>query len=182
MVIIFLTASMYCCKKGCTDPEAYNYNVNRSIDNGRCKYYNTVSLDCVVINSFAELNHQGNGWDAGVSPDTDGDNTFPDLFLSFITPTGYESYSNIREDVNPFDVYYTFEIVPKLTSSQWFDSGYWIYLYDFEYDNTFELIDSVFLEPFDYYESSSSSRFKTKISINKGFNMLNMDAYFSWGI
>ena len=70
--------------------------------------------------------------------------------------------------------------MPKLTSSQWINKGYWIYLYDLEYDNSFEPIDSVYLEPFDNYGSSRSERFKTSMSVNQGFNNLNLEAYFSW--
>jgi hypothetical protein len=170
------------CKKGCTDPEAYNYNSNRTIDNGSCRYYKTVTLDSVKVNSFAELNNQNQGWDAGFSPDIDNNNTLPDLFLGFRSPTNYVSNNAtvLYYDVNPFDVDYTFELNPKLTSSQWINSGYWIYLYDLEYDNTFELIDSVFIEPFDYYGSTRDTRFQKVISVDKGFNLMNLKAYFSW--
>ncbi len=182
LIIIGMTALLFSCKKGCTDPEAYNYNMNRSIDNGSCKYYNTVTLDSVKVNSFAEFNNQSQGWDAGSSADIDNDNTLPDLFLGFKSPNNYISNNStvVYYDVNPFDVNYTFELNPKLTSTQWINSGYWVYLYDIEFDNSYEPIDSVFLEPFDNYGSSKDERFQKTISVDKGFNLLNIVAYFSW--
>ena len=181
LILIFSTI-FNACKKGCTDPEAYNYNINRTIDNGSCKYYQSVPLDSVKVYSFPELNNQNQGWDAGYSSDIDSNNTFPDLFLGFISPTNYvnNNLTYVYNDVNPFIVDYTFELMPKLTSSQWINLGYWIYLYDLEYDNSFEPIDSVYLEPFDNYGSSRSERFKTSMAVNQGFNNLNLEAYFSW--
>ena len=181
LIIVFLS-TFSSCKKGCTDPEAYNYNINRTIDNGSCSYYQTVTLDSVKVNSFAEFNNQNEGWDAGFLPDIDNDNTLPDLSLGFRSPTNYVSNNStvIYDDVNPFDVDYTFELNPKLTSSQWINSGYWIYLYDIEYDYTYEIIDSVFLEPFDNYGTFRDARFKRVISVDKGFNLVNLEAYFSW--
>lgn len=182
LTLVILLLIFNACKKGCTDPDAYNYNMNRTEDNGSCKYYQSVSLDSVRVYSFSELNNQNQGWDAGYSNDIDSNNTLPDLFLGFISPSNYvnNNLTYVYNDVNPLIVDYTFELMPKFTSSQWVNLGFWIYLYDLEYDNTYEPIDSVYLEPFDNYGSSRTERFKNSMTVSRGFNKLNLVAYFSW--
>ena len=60
ILFVFITTS---CKKGCTDPLAYNYNAHRSIDNGRCKYHNFVRIDSIRILNISDTDQNGVEWD-----------------------------------------------------------------------------------------------------------------------
>ena len=45
------------------DPLAYNYNAHRSVDNGRCKYHNHVTIDSIRIFNISDTDENGVEWD-----------------------------------------------------------------------------------------------------------------------
>ena len=103
LFIFLISLLFFSCRKGCTDPLAYNYNANRTVDKGNCKYYDLVYLDSIKISRINSQNELGNNWDSGDSLDYDNDDSNPDVSLKVIAPSGYHAFSvNMFTNVNPF--------------------------------------------------------------------------------
>ena len=165
------------CKKGCTDPYAENYNPNREIDNGSCNVYSHVLLNSVNIHTIPELNSIGYAWDAGFGTDLDDDNTYPDLFVSFKADNGYSLIPNTYwPTVDPNNVGVYQELDPVLSLSSWQQGGFWIYLSEIDFPFEEELIDSVFVDPFDY--DAGYNRFKDTMMVIKG--NIQLTANMNW--
>ena len=179
--VLFSTLCFNSCKKGCTDPLAFNYNSNRTEDNGSCRYYDLVFLDSIRINRISEVDQIGYGWDAGDTLDVDNDFTFPDLYVTVLTPSGYlYNSTSYWSDINPNYCDVLMDFSGQISSSQWEQNGFIIYLYDYEYDNTIQFIDSVFVNPYNYNATSKSQRFKTSISTDYNIEGIGVDVYFDW--
>ena len=165
------------CKKGCTDPYAENYNPNREEDNGSCNVYSHVVLNSVTVHTIPVLNALGYGWDAGFGDDLDNDNTYPDLFISFKADNGYSLVPNTYwPTVDPNNVNVYQELSPTLSLSSWQEGGFWIYLSEIDFPFEEELIDSVFVDPFDY--DARYNRFKDTMMVSKG--NIQITANMNW--
>ena len=171
----------FSCRKGCTDPLAYNYNANRTVDNGNCKYYDLVYLDSIKISRINSQNELGNNWDSGDSLDYDNDDSNPDVSLKVITPSGYHAFSvNMFTNVNPFYPDIVFDFNNDFASDMWSSNGFSILIYEFEMDFSTKLIDSVYIKPFDANESRKSDRFKKRVVLDYFADSIGLTAFFSW--
>ena len=176
-IAIFSTS----CKKGCTDPLAYNYNSNRTIDNGSCKVYDLIYLDSIRIDRIRSQNSLGNNWDSGDSLDFDNDDSNPDISLKIVTPSGYHAPSvNMFTNINPYNADVLFDFNDDFASDMWSNGGYTVYVYDFEMNFSTQLIDSIFIMPFDAIEKRRSQRFKKRIVFDYFERGIGLTAYFSW--
>jgi hypothetical protein len=179
--VVFIILVSISCKKGCTDPLAYNYNANKTIDKGNCKFYDLVYLDSIKITRVNSQNSLGNNWDAGDSLDFDNDNSNPDISLEIVTPNDYHDFSvNMYTNINPFNPDIIFDFNNDFASDMWASNGYKIYVYDFEMNFTTQLIDSVFIMPFNSDGSSRSDRFQKEVVLEYFNEGIGLIAYFSW--
>ena len=172
LVLIFILP-LTSCKKGCTDPLAYNYNANRSIDNGRCKYHQYVRLDSVRIYNIKDENDNGLGWD---SPFAWWDMTF-DVFIDdelvHVLPDIYSvNFSYMSEDV-----LVDLSDVSALKNYDWESSDYKIVFFDYDNPNV-EIVDSAIINPFYYLGTRQNDRFFDSIRYDQ--HDLDFRAYFSW--
>tara|TARA_B100000683_G_scaffold79120_1_gene78165 strand:+ start:1862 stop:2407 length:546 start_codon:yes stop_codon:yes gene_type:complete len=162
------------CKKGCTDPLGYNYNANRSIDNGRCKYHQFVSLDSIKIYHVKDENDNGIGWDYPFSwwdltfdvfIDDELVHILPDIYSVNFSTYMTENFTVDLSDVN------------SLKNYDWESSEYKIVIYDYDNPNI-EPVDSAVINPFYYLGSRQNDRFFDSISYDQ--HDLDFTAYFSW--
>jgi hypothetical protein len=178
ITLLVLTSS---CKKGCTDPLAYNYKPNKTVDNGKCKYYDLVYLDSIKISRVRSQNSLGNNWDSGDSLDYDNDNSNPDISLKIITPSGYNHSSvNMYTNVNPFDANILFEFNNDYASDMWSQNGFLVYVYDFEMNFSTQLIDSLWINPFNSDQTGKSNRFQKEVEFEYNSDGIGLVAYFRW--
>lgn len=181
LFIFLISLLFFSCRKGCTDPLAYNYNANRTVDNGKCKYYDLVYLDSIKISRINSQNELGNNWDSGDSLDYDNDESNPDVSLKVITPSGYHAFSvNMFTNVNPFYPDIVFDFNNDFASDMWSSNGFSILIYEFEMDFSTQLIDSVYIKPFDANESRKSDRFKKRVVLDYFADSIGLTAFFSW--
>ena len=169
------------CKKGCTDPLAYNYNSNKTIDNGNCNYYDLVYVDSIKIKRFPSVNQLGNTWDGGDSLDIDNDNTFPDIHIKVKTPIGYiNEINHWPGSVNPFSCNLLFNCGNSISSNAWDQAGFTFYIYDYEYNLSLQLIDSLIISPFNFNGSGRSNRFIRKYELDSSSDEIDFTVYFHW--
>ena len=169
------------CKKGCTDPLAYNYNSNRTIDNGSCRFYDLIYLDSLRLTRFDDANSLGNNWESGDSLDYDNDNSYPDVYIKVKTPSGYlydpfEYY----EDISPFNPDLFIDYNDNISSNNWQEEGFVLYIYDYELNSSFQLMDSVEVMPFNYNGTSKSRRYIREHHYNYMSNGIGLSLYFHW--
>ena len=171
LLILFITPS---CKKGCTDPLAYNYNAHRSVDNGRCKYHNHVRIDSIHIFNISDTDENGVGWD---EPFNSWDLTFDvfvgdDLvFVSDIFDVNFSSMDN--------DVFLNLSDRNGIKNNDWENNGYKIVFYDYD-DPYLVPIDSAEINPFYYVGMKEKDRFLEKINYKYPNVDLEFETYFSW--
>lgn len=167
------------CKKGCTDPYAYNYNSKKKKDNGSCTVYSNVTLNSIKIETIPALNPDGETWDNATNNDYDQDNTYPDLFVSFSAEGGYDYIPNTYfPDVNPAIVNRTQSLGSPISVTEWQDgNGFWVYFYEADYQGAIKIkMDSVLIEPFEM--DASSDRFKDTLMVTKGD--ISFEARMEW--
>ena len=171
ILFVFITIS---CKKGCTDPLAYNYNAHRSIDNGRCKYHNHVRIDSIRILNISDTDQNGVKWD---DPFNWWDLTFDvyvgnDLiYMSDIFDVNFYSMGN--------DVFLDLSDENELKNDEWENDGYKIVFYD--YDDPYVVpVDSAVINPFYYVGMKKNDRFLKKIKYKDRNVDLEFETYFSW--
>ena len=162
------------CKKGCTDPLAYNYNAHRSIDNGRCKYHNFVRIDSIRILNISDTDQNGVEWD---DPFNWWDLTFDvyignDLiYMSDIFDVNFSMMGN--------DVFLDLSDENELKNDEWENDGYKIVFYD--YDDPYVVpVDSAVINPFYYVGMKKNDRFLKKIKYKYRNVDLEFETYFSW--
>ena len=171
ILFVFITTS---CKKGCTDPLAYNYNAHRSIDNGRCKYHNFVRIDSIRILNISDTDQNGVEWD---DPFNWWDLTFDvyignDLiYMSDIFDVNFSMMGN--------DVFLDLSDENELKNDEWENDGYKIVFYD--YDDPYVVsVDSAVINPFYYVGMKKNDRFLEKIKYKYQNVDLEFETYFSW--
>ena len=171
ILFVFITTS---CKKGCTDPLAYNYNAHRSIDNGRCKYHNHVRIDSIRILNISDTDQNGVEWD---DPFNWWDLTFDvyvgnDLiYMSDLFVVNFSSMGN--------DVFLDLSDENELKNDEWENDGYKIVFYD--YDDPYVVpVDSAVINPFYYVGMKKNDRFLKKIKYKYRDVDLEFETYFSW--
>lgn len=171
ILCVFITTS---CKKGCTDPLAYNYNAHRSIDNGRCKYHNHVRIDSIRILNISDTDQNGVEWD---DPFNWWDLTFDvyvgnDLiYMSDIFDVNFSSMGN--------DVFLDLSDENELKNDEWENDGYKIVFYDYD-DPHVVPVDSAVINPFYYVGMKKNDRFLKKIKYKYRNVDLEFETYFSW--
>ncbi len=171
LLIIFITPG---CKKGCTDPLAYNYNAHRSVDNGRCKYYNHVRIDSIRIFNISDTDQNGVKWD---EPFNWWDLTFDvyvgnDLiYMSDIFDVNFSMMGN--------DVFLDLSDDNQLKNEDWENDGYKIVFYDYD-DPYLVPVDSALINPFYYVGMKKNDRFLKKIKYKYRNVDLEFETYFSW--
>ena len=157
------------CKKGCTNPKAYNYKKKKKKDNGSCELYKSVTLSSIDIKTVPEYNSNGAFWDSGNGDDLDNDNTRPDLFVKFRVEGGYSDVSNsYYPTINPSNVNKTKTLVSPLVLSEWDGKVFWAYFYEIDNPTTnphYELMDSVEIRPF---LESASDKFRDTLEVSSG--------------
>jgi hypothetical protein len=178
IALLFSVVIFDSCKKGCTDPYAYNYNANREIDNGSCNIYSHVVLHSVDIQSIPEYNSLGYPWDAGFGDDLDNDNSYPDLYVHFRADSGYSYNSSSWNwyDVDFNNVNVNQDLSVPLSLSAWRTGGFWVYLEEVDNGWYKEHIDSIFVDPFDY--DATYNRFLDTLVVTKG--EIQLTANMEW--
>ncbi len=171
ILFVFITTS---CKKGCTDPLAYNYNAHRSVDNGRCKYHNHVTIDSIRIFNISDTDENGVEWD---EPFSWWDLTF-DVYVG--SDLLYESdVFNVNFSMLDNDVFIDFSDRNGIKNDEWENTGYRIVFYD--YDDPFLVpVDSAEINPFYYVGMRKNDRFLEKIKYKYRNVDLEFETYFSW--
>ena len=165
--VLVLTATS--CKKGCTDPYATNYNSKKTIDKGNCNVHNKVTLNSIYIKKIDQYNSAGVLWDNGGDNDLDQDNSHPDLSVTFRAESGYSYDPGIYyPTVNPNDVDWQLNLDVPISIENWKnDNGFYVYFKEIDLDGLSSiLMDSIFVDPFDF--EASSNRFKDTLDITSG--------------
>ena len=181
-ILIFVIVSLFfSCKRGCTDPFAYNYKPNKTVDNGKCKFYDIVYVDSLRINRLPSVNTIGNSWDGGDSLDFDNNNSYPDIHIQVNTPSGYYIIGDeFWSDVNPFSSNLFAYYGDKISSSGWEENSFTFYIFEWDLDFSMQLIDSIVINPFKQEERNRKHRFLEEVNLDYNNDGIGMDFYFHW--
>ncbi len=179
LALLALAFGVDSCKKGCTNPKAYNYNAKKKKDNGSCKLYTSVTLHSIDIATIPARNSHGHLWDDGYDGDLDNDNTKPDLRVTFSAEGGYSDVSSSTfYTVEPSNVNKTKTLTSPLSITDWENKIFWAYFYERDgsyYSPHYELIDSVEIRPF---LDSDSDKFRDTLEISSG--SISFTANMAW--
>jgi hypothetical protein len=183
-LIIGILIISSCKKEGCVDNNAINYDSNAKKDDESCRYYTSVEIKSITIESFPLFNSEyifsnGNFIDTLVSWDYEeqGLDTLPDIYLEF-TEDSPEFFGDpvdtlfISDTINNHSGQYKFNTSFTINEDK-FTSDFSAILYDVdEFFNS--SIGYIFIRPFDYTKDGSSifEKYPNSLSQTSGSDFL----------